>query len=284
MHFSMYSFATLLSVAVSATAFPARLAVESVVDPNVAHEKFAPEDISRVKFRQDAAVSAYLIAKWINPQDNKEVSKDLGPWKDVGTEETFSLKDEGIPDGVLVNICSIVAGKAADRSGFLDPLRFICLCHRGGIISHLEYGNDHRFKVNYAAGKGADFRQTGTPFKGWFDYTGLFDFFRNELESSSSHRGRSRHSYGLLSTSQFQNQYFCAMTGPEQSIHPMEIWESNTLNNLNLLVNPDGDIQSFLIPVAYRRASAFIQSLGSWAIWRLRPALFKVIRRGESVQ
>ncbi|KAJ7082135.1 hypothetical protein C8R44DRAFT_905022 [Mycena epipterygia] len=205
MRLSMYTLATLLSVAVSATAIPAWLGIKP--DPTIDHQNFAVrimpklgfkdtyvprqcaqgEAISHVKFRQDAAVSAYIIAKWLDPKDVSPGHKDLGPWKPIDTEEIFNLKDEGIPDGVLVKICSVVVGKAADRSCFPDPLRFICLRRRGGIISHPEYENDHWFKVDYSSGKGADFRQTGTAFKGWFDYTGLFDFFQNEIYTGVAH-------------------------------------------------------------------------------------------------
>ncbi|KAJ7089964.1 hypothetical protein C8R44DRAFT_892146 [Mycena epipterygia] len=154
MHFSMYSLATLLSVAVSATALPSWLGIKPGSYHTVDHQNFAAEAISHVKFRQDAAVSAYIIAKWLDPKDVKPGQKDLGPWKAIDTEETFSLKDEGIPDGALIHFASYVSAVG-------------------------EYENDHWFKVDYSAGKGADFRQTGTAFKGWFDYTGLFDFFRN---------------------------------------------------------------------------------------------------------
>ncbi|KAJ7778049.1 hypothetical protein DFH07DRAFT_1036567 [Mycena maculata] len=231
MHFSMYSLATLLSVAVSATAFPAWLGIKPGRPPHVYgttdsfssqaavgrqgriiklgfKDTYVPRQcaqtqaISHVKFRQDAAVSAYIIAKWLDPNDVANAGhKDLGPWKAFNTEETFSLKDEGIPDGVLVNICSIVVGQAADRSCFPDPLRFICLRRRGGIISHPEYEDDHWFKVDYSAGKGADFRQTGTAFKGWFDYTGLFNFFQNEFCPGVAHDNFKR---DLIATVKFQ--------------------------------------------------------------------------------
>ncbi|KAJ7171458.1 hypothetical protein C8R46DRAFT_1262971 [Mycena filopes] len=108
--------------------------------------------ISHVKFRQDAAVSAYLIVKWLNPDDATPGSKELGPWKAINTEERFSLQDEGVPNGVL--------------------------CHFASYVSAVgEYENDHWFKVDYSAGKGADMRQTGTAFKGWFEYTGLYNSF-----------------------------------------------------------------------------------------------------------
>ncbi|KAJ7171457.1 hypothetical protein C8R46DRAFT_1217019 [Mycena filopes] len=145
MHFSMYSLATLLSVAVSAAAMPAHAAINQV--------PFAGEHISHVRFRQDAAVSAYILAKWLNPNDASAGHKDLGPWKAINTEETFSLQDEGIPEGVLVHFNSYVSAVG-------------------------EYENDHWFIVDYSAGKGAAFRQTGTAFKGWFEFTGFFDFFQ----------------------------------------------------------------------------------------------------------
>jgi hypothetical protein len=57
--------------------------------------------ISDVKFRQDAAVSAYLKVYWIN-DNGKTESKDLGPWKPINTEEQFNLLNEGVPNGVMV--------------------------------------------------------------------------------------------------------------------------------------------------------------------------------------
>ncbi|KAJ7089957.1 hypothetical protein C8R44DRAFT_751209 [Mycena epipterygia] len=192
MHFSMYSLATLLSVAVSATALPGWLGIKP--DHTVDHQNFAAEAISHVKFRQDAAVSAYIIAKWLDPNDAKAGQKDLGPWKAIDTEETFSLKDEGIPDGVLVNICSVVVARLlTDR---FSKIHFASYVSAVG-----EYENDHWFKVDYLAGKGADFRQTGTAFKGWFDYTGLFDFFRNEIYTGVAHGNFMRDS---IATVKFQ--------------------------------------------------------------------------------
>ncbi|KAJ7166737.1 hypothetical protein C8R46DRAFT_1271674 [Mycena filopes] len=64
--------------------------------PGLDYESRAVASISHVKFRQDAAVSAYLIVKWLNPDDATPGSKDLGPWKVINTEETFSLQDHWV--------------------------------------------------------------------------------------------------------------------------------------------------------------------------------------------
>lgn len=61
--------------------------------------------INAVKFRQDAAVSAYITVHWI---DDTEKSKDLGPWKSINQEETFNLVDEGVPDGSMVRARSLL--------------------------------------------------------------------------------------------------------------------------------------------------------------------------------
>lgn len=58
------------------------------------------QKISGLRFRKDVAVSACIIVKWL--VGSKEHSKDLGPWKAINQEEQFILKDNGIPDGVLV--------------------------------------------------------------------------------------------------------------------------------------------------------------------------------------
>jgi hypothetical protein len=62
------------------------------------------QKIAGVRYRQDAAVSAYIIVKWLG-DDGKQYSKDLGPWKPINTEEQFVLKDEGVPEGVWVRGC-----------------------------------------------------------------------------------------------------------------------------------------------------------------------------------
>jgi hypothetical protein len=56
-----------------------------------------------VKYIQNAAVSAYLITRWIDPRDGITRSKDLGPWKAIATQEEFILADEEIPEGSSVN-------------------------------------------------------------------------------------------------------------------------------------------------------------------------------------
>ncbi|KAJ6505493.1 hypothetical protein C8R45DRAFT_549939 [Mycena sanguinolenta] len=66
--------------------------------------------VARVKYIQNAAVSAYLLARWTDPSDSGTHSKDLGPWKTIGTQEEFNLVDEGIPEGSSVQFASNVAG------------------------------------------------------------------------------------------------------------------------------------------------------------------------------
>ncbi|KAJ7034114.1 hypothetical protein C8F04DRAFT_1103126 [Mycena alexandri] len=105
--------------------------------------------IARVKFAQDAAVLAYLVAHWIDPTDSSIKMKELGPYKAVGTRQEFNLVDEGLPDGATVRFSSYVVGVG-------------------------EYENDLWFKIDGSESHGAIFRQTGTAFKGWFQYTGIY--------------------------------------------------------------------------------------------------------------
>ncbi|KIM74493.1 hypothetical protein PILCRDRAFT_14392 [Piloderma croceum F 1598] len=74
-----------------------------------------PSKISDVRFKQDAAVSAYIIVYWLG-SDGKQHSKDLGPWKAINTEEQFILKDKDVPDGTLVNFSSYVSGVGEYKS------------------------------------------------------------------------------------------------------------------------------------------------------------------------
>jgi len=113
------------------------------------HKVVAP--ISRVKFAQDASVLAYLVAHWIDT-DGSIKMKEIGPYKAVGTRQEFNLVDEGLPEGASVKFSSYVAGVG-------------------------EYENEFWFRIDSSESTGAAFRQTGTAFKGWFQYTGLYRFF-----------------------------------------------------------------------------------------------------------
>ncbi|KIM74492.1 hypothetical protein PILCRDRAFT_92560 [Piloderma croceum F 1598] len=90
--------------------------------------------IAGVKYCQDAAVSAYIIVKWLG-DNGKQFSKDLGPWKPINTEGQFVLIDEGIPDGAWVNFSSYVSAVG-------------------------EYTYDTWFEHDKNAGKGTEFRQS----------------------------------------------------------------------------------------------------------------------------
>ncbi|KAJ7918312.1 hypothetical protein B0H13DRAFT_1993269 [Mycena leptocephala] len=78
--------------------------------PFIAHDNVQAGAIARVKYVQNAAVSAYLLARWIDPSDGCSHSKDLGSWKAIATQEEFNLVDEGIPEGSSVRFASNVAG------------------------------------------------------------------------------------------------------------------------------------------------------------------------------
>ncbi|KAJ6564592.1 hypothetical protein B0H19DRAFT_80758 [Mycena capillaripes] len=105
--------------------------------------------IARVRYVQDAAVLAYLVIRWIDPNDGSTKRETLGQYKPVGTQQEYNLAGEGIPDGASVRLSSYVAGVG-------------------------EYENDRWFTVDSSASQGVTFRQTGTAFKGWFQYTGLY--------------------------------------------------------------------------------------------------------------
>jgi hypothetical protein len=70
---------------------------------NSAASRQSVAPITRVKYIQDAAVLAYLIARWIDPNDGSTKTKELGPYKAVGMHQEFNLVDEGLPDSALVN-------------------------------------------------------------------------------------------------------------------------------------------------------------------------------------
>ncbi|KAJ6558793.1 hypothetical protein DFH09DRAFT_1365035 [Mycena vulgaris] len=146
----------------------------STAIPNI---KSQADAIARVQYIQDAAVSAYLIARWTDSSDGSSHSKDLGPWQSIGGQEELRLVDAGIPDGASVQFASYVAGVGGARP-LPSPPRWadnIATCIQ-------EYNNDRVFTVNSSVAKGAMFRQTGTAFKGWFTYEDLYDvpasFFR----------------------------------------------------------------------------------------------------------
>ncbi|KAJ7458286.1 hypothetical protein B0H11DRAFT_2061574 [Mycena galericulata] len=107
--------------------------------------------ISRVRYRQDAAVSAQLVVQWIDPKDKRRHKENFGHCKPIATQDEFTLVDAGIPDGAMVKFSSYVSAIG-------------------------DYENDRWFKVKKSVSEGASFRQTGTAFKGWFEYVGLYDF------------------------------------------------------------------------------------------------------------
>jgi hypothetical protein len=51
-----------------------------------------------VKYIQNAAVSAYLLTRWVDSSNSIIHSKDLDPWKAIATQEEFNFVYEGIPD------------------------------------------------------------------------------------------------------------------------------------------------------------------------------------------
>ncbi|KAF7354310.1 hypothetical protein MVEN_01119400 [Mycena venus] len=132
------------------TAFKGWFQYTGLYRPFIAHDNLQVHAIARVKYIQNAAVSAYLLTRWTHPSDGRIHSKDLGPWKAIGTQEEFNLVDEGIPEGSSVQFASNVAGVG-------------------------EYTSDLVFKVDYSASQGATFTQTGTAFKGFFTFEDLYD-------------------------------------------------------------------------------------------------------------
>ncbi|KAJ7642075.1 hypothetical protein FB45DRAFT_1000484 [Roridomyces roridus] len=117
--------------------------------------------ISRIKFVQDAAVMACPVAHWMDPHDRTIRTKELGSYKPVSTRSEYSLADEGLPDGVLVRFSSYVAGIG-------------------------EYESTLWFKIRHSESCGANFRQTGTAFKGWINYTGLYYTLDSQLQTQAS--------------------------------------------------------------------------------------------------
>ncbi|KAJ7183774.1 hypothetical protein C8R46DRAFT_1027426 [Mycena filopes] len=149
----MHSLATLISVAVSAAALPACSEAAQVNLGAVDQKNFlnlqSDGKISDVHFQQNAMVSAYLIVNWFTfCQHSSWQSKDLGHWLSQGQGATFNLQQEGIPEGSKVNFASYDSAVG-------------------------KYPNDYGFEVVYSANTRANFKQTGTAFKGWFEYIGL---------------------------------------------------------------------------------------------------------------
>ncbi|KAJ7651879.1 hypothetical protein B0H17DRAFT_1101893 [Mycena rosella] len=132
------------------TAFRGWFQYTGLYHPFIDHENFQVGAIAHVKYIQNAAVSAYLLARWIDPSDGSSHSKDLGPWKAIATQEEFNLVDEGIPEGSSVRFASNVAGVG-------------------------EYTSDFVFKADSSASQGATFTQTGTAFKGFFTFEDFYD-------------------------------------------------------------------------------------------------------------
>ncbi|KAJ6476656.1 hypothetical protein C8R47DRAFT_1323494 [Mycena vitilis] len=114
--------------------------------------------IARVRYVQDAAVMAYPIIRWIDPNDGFTKNKALGSLNGVNTQADFNLVDEGVPNGTSATLSSYVAGVG-------------------------EYPSDRWFKVDSSSSQGVTFRQTGSAFKGWFQYMGLY---RREITNDNS--------------------------------------------------------------------------------------------------
>ncbi|KAJ7018401.1 hypothetical protein C8F04DRAFT_1151712 [Mycena alexandri] len=98
--------------------------------------------IARVKFAQDAAVLAYLVAHWIDPTDSSIKMKELGPYKAVGTRQEFNLVDEGLPDGATVRFSSYVVGVGEYENDLWFKIDGPFIAHddfQVGAISHVKY-------------------------------------------------------------------------------------------------------------------------------------------------
>lgn len=110
--------------------FPGEIFVDSAL-PASQRDSTLNNAIKCVKFRQDAAVSAYIKATWkmwptlqgsdmdtpkSQPEANGESDTDevrsvkLGRFKPIATEETFELANYGIPNGAQVRFTSHVWG------------------------------------------------------------------------------------------------------------------------------------------------------------------------------
>ncbi|KAJ7272307.1 hypothetical protein C8J57DRAFT_1318288, partial [Mycena rebaudengoi] len=117
--------------------------------------------IVRVKYVQDMAVLAYPVVRWVDPNDGSTKWKGLGPYKAVGTQQEFNLVDEKIPDGASVQFSSYVVGIG-------------------------EYEHDRWFTIDSSCSQGVTFRQSGTAFKGWFQYICLYRPFIAQDNSQSA--------------------------------------------------------------------------------------------------
>lgn len=132
--------------------------------------------IKYVKFRQGAAVSAYIKATWKmgptsqsprieSPKLQTETGSDsevedlhslkLGKFKPIATEEIFELSSYGIPNGAQVRFTSHVWGVGGmyfSLSSYTLPMY---------LFGHEEYSSedDQWFTHDITATKGADFRQ-----------------------------------------------------------------------------------------------------------------------------
>ncbi|KAJ7108300.1 hypothetical protein C8R44DRAFT_803932 [Mycena epipterygia] len=138
------------------TAFKGWFQYMGLYRPSIPHGSLQAGTVARVKYVQNAAVSAYLIARWTDPNDGSSHSKELGPWKAIATEEEFNLVDEGISEGSSVQFASCVAGVG-------------------------KYPNDSVFTVDSSASQGAMFKQTGTAFKGSFTFQDLYNIPESPL-------------------------------------------------------------------------------------------------------
>ncbi|KAF8191086.1 hypothetical protein K438DRAFT_1831198 [Mycena galopus ATCC 62051] len=127
----------------------ARLDSLPIISASSAASPQVVASISLVKYVQDAAVLANLVARWIDPTDGSMKMKEIGPYKAVGTRQEFNLMNEGLPNGASVRLSSYVVGVG-------------------------EYEDALWFRIDSSESNGAIFRQTGTAFKGWFQYTGLY--------------------------------------------------------------------------------------------------------------
>ncbi|KAJ6563072.1 hypothetical protein DFH09DRAFT_1082562 [Mycena vulgaris] len=176
MHLSVLPLVSLFSAIISAAAFPttkwlsvaesvplirpltlhpgpslghaAKLKVKITIFADiVADDRPQADSISRVKFVQDARVSAHrLVAHRTDPKDNSSHSKDLVEWMAIGTQKKCTLADEGM----------------GNRKYYFS---FLFRSVRGGRIREQPL-----VRLTVLA-----LRRKGTAFNGWFVYMGLYD-------------------------------------------------------------------------------------------------------------
>ncbi|KAJ7458287.1 hypothetical protein B0H11DRAFT_1924738 [Mycena galericulata] len=175
MRLSILTIVNALSMAISTAAFPTSVAVKPNECSGVVRGIVANPAISRVQYKQDALVSAYLMVQWVDPSDNSTHRKDLGPYKAIDTEEEFTLVDEGIPDGATVEPSCLIVKFSSYVSGIGGGV-YLLLITPFFITIFAGYSDDNVFQVNKSVSTGATFRQTGTAFKGWFTYIGPYEF------------------------------------------------------------------------------------------------------------